>query len=61
HRRVAENLAGLGVEIHHSWVGEYATSLDMSGASITLFRLDDELRELLDAPCRTPALTVTGE
>ncbi|MEZ5848385.1 MAG: dihydroxyacetone kinase subunit DhaL [Geminicoccaceae bacterium] len=61
HRRVAENLGGLGVEIHHSWVGEYATSLDMSGASITLFRLDDELRELLDAPCRTPALTVTGE
>ncbi|MCD1635195.1 dihydroxyacetone kinase subunit DhaK [Martelella mediterranea] len=47
-----------GIEIHHSWVGEYATSLEMAGASITLMKLDDELTRLLDHPCRTPALTV---
>jgi phosphoenolpyruvate---glycerone phosphotransferase subunit DhaK len=35
-------------------VGEFATSLEMAGASISLFRLDDELRTLLSRPCRTP-------
>ena len=33
------------------------TSLDMSGCSLTLVELDDELVELWDAPVRTPALT----
>ncbi|MDB6178463.1 dihydroxyacetone kinase subunit DhaL [Paracoccus sp. Z330] len=61
HRRLAENLAAMSVGIHHSWVGEYATSLDMSGASITLMKLDEEMTTLLDAPCRTPALTVAGD
>lgn len=58
HRRVARRLEGLGVRIHRSWVGEYATSLEMAGASVTLMKLDPDLKELLDAPCRTPALTV---
>jgi phosphoenolpyruvate---glycerone phosphotransferase subunit DhaK len=34
------------------------TSLDMAGCSLTLMKLDDELKELLDAPCITPALTI---
>ena len=58
HRRVAQILAARGVAIHHSWVGEYATSLEMAGASVTLIKLDDDLALLLDTPCRTPALTV---
>ncbi|APX25791.1 homodimeric dihydroxyacetone kinase (plasmid) [Salipiger profundus] len=58
HRRVAAILAEKGVKIHYSWVGEYATSLEMAGASITLMKLDTDLRKLLDMPCRTPALTV---
>ena len=33
-----------------SYVGEYCTSLDMAGCSLTLVRLDDELKELLEAP-----------
>jgi dihydroxyacetone kinase-like protein len=33
-----------------SYVGEYCTSLDMAGCSLTLVRLDDELKELLAAP-----------
>ena len=58
HRRVATQLADRNVEIHQSWVGEYCTSLDMEGASITLMRLDDDLQDWLDHPCETPALKV---
>lgn len=57
-RRVKQRLDALGVEIHASWVGEYATSLEMAGASVTMIKLDDTLQALLDHPCRTPALVV---
>jgi dihydroxyacetone kinase phosphoprotein-dependent L subunit len=57
-RRLVESLAEREVVIHASWVGEYATSLEMAGASITLMKLDDDLAVLLDHPCRTPALSV---
>lgn len=57
-RRVKQRLDALGVRIHASWVGEYATSLEMAGASVTLLKLDDTLQALLDHPCRTLALTV---
>ncbi|KSV74461.1 hypothetical protein N182_27860 [Sinorhizobium sp. GL2] len=57
-RRVKQRLNALGIEIHASWVGEYATSLEMAGASVTLIKLDDTLQALLDHPCLTPALTV---
>ncbi|PRH84898.1 dihydroxyacetone kinase [Labrys okinawensis] len=57
-RRVKQRLDALGVRIHASWVGEYATSLEMAGASVTLMKLDDTLQALLDHPCRTLALTV---
>lgn len=56
--RMSQILGDRGVKIHRSWVGEYATSLEMAGASITVMRLDDELAALLDHPCHTPALTV---
>jgi dihydroxyacetone kinase len=54
-RRVARLLADEGIRIHRSYVGEYVTSLDMVGASLTLLRLDDELRRLVDAPCVSPS------
>ncbi|MBB5704514.1 dihydroxyacetone kinase [Ochrobactrum daejeonense] len=57
-RRVKQILDGKGVHIHASWVGEYATSLEMAGASVTLMKLDATLQALLDHPCHTPALTV---
>ena len=57
-RRVKQRLDALDIRIHASWVGEYATSLEMAGASVTLMKLDDTLQTLLDHPCRTPALTV---
>ena len=50
-RRVAERLKAAGIRTHKSWVGTYCSSLEMAGASITLFHLDDELRALLDHPC----------
>jgi len=45
-----EKLAAQGIRVGKSYVGEYCTSLDMAGASLTLVRLDDEIRRLLDAP-----------
>lgn len=58
HRRVAQVLEARNVDIHHSWVGEYCTSLEMGGASVSLMKLDDDLQRWLDHPCDTPALRV---
>lgn len=58
HREAAKLLAAAGIGIHRSFVGNYMTSLDMAGFSLTLLKLDDELRSLLDAPARTPAFIV---
>jgi dihydroxyacetone kinase-like protein len=53
---VAKGLSARGVEIGRSLVGNYITSLEMAGCSITLLRLDDELAGLWDAPVKTAAL-----
>jgi dihydroxyacetone kinase-like protein len=45
-----------GIEATRSLVGNYITSLEMAGFSVTLLRLDDELTRLWDAPVHTPAL-----
>jgi dihydroxyacetone kinase len=56
--RAAHNLLHRqGLEIYRAYVGEYATSMEMAGASITLMRVDDELAELLDHPAHTPFFT----
>lgn len=55
HRRLAELLGADGVTIERSLVGNYVTSLEMPGFSLTLMRVDDELLELFDAPALTPA------
>ena len=57
-RRVRQILSERDIIIHANWVGEYATSLEMAGACITLLKLDETLTRLLDHPCRTAALTV---
>jgi dihydroxyacetone kinase-like protein len=49
-------LAKAGVSVTRSLVGNYITSLDMAGCSVTLLKLDDEMLRLWDAPVRTPAL-----
>ena len=57
YRRVHDLLTGRHIAIHRAYVGEFATSMEMSGASLTLFKLDDELGRLLDAPARSPFFT----
>lgn len=46
-----------GVNIHRTIVGNFMTSIDMAGASITVLRVDNELKALIDYPVSTPALT----
>ena len=45
-----------GISIHRSYVGNYFTSLEMMGATLSVMKLDDELRELLDVPVETMGL-----
>ncbi len=52
---VADVLAAKNIKVAKTLVGNYMTSLDMEGFSITLLKLDDELKGLLDAPADTPA------
>ena len=56
YRKLAEILDGRGITIARNLVGNYITSLEMAGCSITLLRLDEELIRLWDAPVHTPAL-----
>ena len=56
YRKLAEILDERGVAIERNLVGNYITSLEMAGCSITLLKLDDELIRLWDAPVHTPAL-----
>jgi dihydroxyacetone kinase-like protein len=53
---VADWLGGHGVTIGRRLVGNYITSLEMAGASITVCQLTPQLTELWDAPVETPAL-----
>jgi len=54
YRTVHEVLDAQGVQVHRAYIGEYATSMEMAGASFTLLKLDDELASLLDAPAHSP-------
>jgi dihydroxyacetone kinase-like protein len=54
YRKTHTMLVERGVKIHRAYIGEFATSMEMAGASLTLFRLDDELATLLDHPARSP-------
>ncbi len=56
YNEIAKILAGKGITITRNLVGNYITSLEMAGFSITLLKLDDELTQLWDAPVLTPAL-----
>ncbi|MFH5843335.1 dihydroxyacetone kinase subunit DhaK [Haladaptatus sp. CMAA 1909] len=58
-RKLQSILEDEGLETWDAWVGDYMTSLDMQGCSVTVLALDDELKELLAHPVETPALTVT--
>jgi dihydroxyacetone kinase len=54
YRKVHQILSSRQVKVHRPYIGEFATSLEMAGCSITLFKLDQELKLLLDAPASSP-------
>ncbi len=54
--RVADVLAEKGIKVVDTYVGEYMTSIDMAGFSISVLKLDDQLKELLAAKADTPAI-----
>ncbi len=54
---VSNELEKAGIAIHKTLVGNYMTSIDMAGASVSVLKVDSELKELIDYPVSTPALT----
>ncbi|MGA2764035.1 MAG: dihydroxyacetone kinase subunit DhaK [Spirochaetia bacterium] len=54
YRKVGLILKEKKISVYHVYVGEFATSLEMAGASISLLKLDDELTKLLAKPAHTP-------
>lgn len=57
---VCRVLVEKGVTIYRIFVGNYMTSIDMAGGSVSLLDLDDELKKYLDAPSNTPAFKMDG-
>lgn len=55
-RRAHHRMIEVGLVVHRTLVGEFATSMEMAGASLSVLVLDDELCELLDAPASSPLL-----
>ena len=56
-RKVNELMKKNELKVHRYYVGEYVTSLEMAGVSISIMKLDDELKKYLDAPAQTPFFT----
>jgi dihydroxyacetone kinase-like protein len=54
YRKAHQILTSEGIRVFHAYVGEFATSMEMAGASISVLKLDDELKRLLSKPARTP-------
>lgn len=54
-RKMHELLEGLHIRVHRTEVGNFLTSQEMGGCSLTLMRLDEELKKCIDAPAITPA------
>jgi phosphoenolpyruvate---glycerone phosphotransferase subunit DhaK len=53
-RKVEQILSEKGIQIHRSFIGNYSTSLEMGGCSVTITKLDDELMEFVDHPADCP-------
>lgn len=56
-RRVSQLFEARGVKVRHVFIGEFATAMEMAGASISVLHLDDELSRLVGAPANTPFLS----
>ncbi|WVD60773.1 dihydroxyacetone kinase subunit DhaK [Orbus mooreae] len=53
-RRVQQILQAENIHIYHTYVGEYATAMEMAGLSISLLKLDNELKRLINTQVNTP-------
>lgn len=60
YRRVHTRLTDAGITVHRKWIGEFVTSLEMAGVSLSIMKLDEELTTLVDAGCRTPFFEQAG-
>lgn len=54
YRRAAEILADMGITVFRSYIGNDCTSLDMQGCSVSLLKLDEEMKEMLQYPIEIP-------
>jgi dihydroxyacetone kinase-like protein len=54
YRKVNQILTDKKLKVHRAYIGEFATSMEMAGASLTFMKLDAELKTLIDAPANTP-------
>ncbi|MBC7645654.1 MAG: dihydroxyacetone kinase subunit DhaK, partial [Pseudopedobacter sp.] len=61
YRKVHRVFEAQGVTVHQAFVGEYATSLEMAGASLSVMKLDAELITLLEHPAHTPFFTQVAQ
>ncbi|MDR3438206.1 dihydroxyacetone kinase subunit DhaK [Telmatospirillum sp.] len=59
-RRVSRLLSARDVRVKHVWIGEFATAMEMAGASISILHLDEELDRLVGAPAQTPFFSHQG-
>jgi dihydroxyacetone kinase-like protein len=56
YNEIEKQISGAGIKIHRAYVGNYFSSLEMMGATLTVMKLDDELKQLLDMPCYSMGL-----
>jgi len=61
YNKVAALIEGKGIKIHNQYVGNYFTSLDMMGVTLTIMKLDEELEHLMDMGCQSMGLTQIGQ
>ncbi len=54
YNRLSDVLQKHDVRVYRPYIGRFATSMEMAGASISIMKLDDQLKELLDAPASSP-------
>jgi len=57
YNKVFDILKEKGINVYRSYVGDYFTSLEMGGITLTVMKLDDELKECIDYPCESDGLT----
>lgn len=55
--KIHDLLADAGIKVYRSYVGDYFTSLEMMGVTLTVMKLDDELKQCIDHPCDSMGLT----